>query len=244
MRRISFGLVVASLALACNSDRTPTSPLPTPPTPTAPTPVSPGFSFTGTVYEVTGASRQAITGVNVGLRNTIGNSNTFFQKSGSVDARGRFNISGLGAGRAAVWANKDGYVQPCAVTLTITGDTERDIEIVPSSAVEQTTIARLQDYRTAILTGTVFAVTGGIRTLMASASIGIEIDMDYVNASTRTDASGRYTLCGLPPEVAALYLAAPGAERLRGPWKSLGTIDFGLPENRQMVRKDFEIEVP
>ena len=241
MRRLSLWVVVASLVLACDSDRTPISP---PPAPTAPTPVSSGFSFTGTVFEVTSGGRHAITGVSVSLRNTIGNSSTFFQKGASVDTNGRFNISGLGEGRAAVWAHKDGYVQPCAVTLTITGDTKRDIEIVPSSAVEQTTIARLQDYRTAILTGTVFAVTGGVRTLMAGASIGIEIDMDYVNASTRTDGSGRYTLCGLPPEVAALYLAAPGTERLPGPWKSLGTIDFRLPENRQIVQRDFEIEVP
>jgi hypothetical protein len=241
MSRLRYCVVLASLVLACDSDRTPTSP---PPTPTAPTPVSPGISFRGTVFEVTSGGRQAITGVNVGLRNTIGNSNTFFQKSASVDANGRFNISGLGEGRAAVWAYKDGYVQPCAVTLTLTGDAERDIEIVPSSAVEQTTIARLQDYGTAILTGTVFAVTEGVRRPMVGGSIGIEIDMDYVNASTRTDGSGRYTLCGLPPEIAALYLAAPGAERLPGPWKSLGTINFGLPENRQIVQRDFEVAVP
>jgi len=199
---------------------------------------------TGTVFEVTGGGRYPIGGVNVGLRNTIGDSRTFFQKSASSDGGGRFTVSGLGVGRAAVWASKDGYVQPCAVTLTIAGDTERDIEIVPSAAVAQTTIARLQDYGAAVLTGTVFGVTGGARTVVAGASLGIEIDMDYVNASTRTDQSGRYVLCGIPPEVAVLFFAAPGAERNPGPWKSLGAIDFRVPENRQIVERDFEIEVP
>jgi hypothetical protein len=238
MRRMSLCLVVASLVLACDSGGTTTSP---PPAPTAPTPVSPGFSFTGTVVEVTSGGRQPITGVTVGVRDTVSTGITYLSKGASVDANGRFRILGIREGRAAVSAFKDGYVQPCAVTLTMTGDTERDIELVPASAVEQATISRLGDYGSAILTGVVTGVAPGGRKAVAGASVGIEIDMDFSNATTRTDGSGRYILCGIAPEVAVLYVAAPGA---RGPMQSLGTIDFRLPQHRQIVERDIEIEVP
>jgi hypothetical protein len=66
----------------------------------------------------------------------------------------------------------------------MTGDTERDIELVPASAVEQAIISRLGDCGSAILTGVVTGVAPSGRKAVAGASVGIEIDMDFNNATT------------------------------------------------------------
>jgi hypothetical protein len=227
-------LFLVAIALAACGSR------PTSPSFTTPTPVpnaQPRPRLTGTVFEVTATGRQPLSGASVNLEDSLGDT----QNRGFVqtDANGRFTVGSLTDGRAALWAFKAGYVQPCAVTVVIAGDTERDIEVISASSVDQQTIARLQDYGPAILTGTVFAATPQGRMPLSDVSVGLEIDLDFVNAVTHTDAAGRYVLCNIPPAVGAIFLERSGDRSST----SAGAIDFRLSENRNRVEKDIEVEM-
>jgi hypothetical protein len=119
-----------------------------------------------------------------------------------ADPTGHYKISGLPdllrTAWVAVYAN--GYLQQCAARATMHGDTSLDIAVTPLAnlAVEPSpTTTATAGSRT--VSGVVYEVTPEGRRPVENASVGWDIWYgDYLVADTRSDAAGRYLLCGLP----------------------------------------------
>jgi hypothetical protein len=118
-----------------------------------------------------------------------------------TNAAGRFEVPGLPDSRVKLWAGgwRDGYYQPCAVTVDMTGDVDRDIEVVRAETLSSLSPPRPITAREPTLTGTVYEVTSAGQQPVAGALI--EADgaggLGLVLAITRTDLSGHYFLCDL-----------------------------------------------
>ena len=191
-----FALLVINMSslAACdhpNSDSEQrTSPsAPTPPSDPTPT----GFRLSGVVIERTPS----------GLRPVSGGGVFFWFESSlggrvEVDTSGRYAIPGLSAGRfvrvtATASGDVSGLHQPCPVNATITGDTERDIEVARLGSREFT-------YDSPTLSGVVSEETPSGRRPLMGARV-----LDYIHrtgagfdAHTKTDANGRYQFCRIP----------------------------------------------
>ncbi len=120
---------------------------------------------------------------------------------GSTDATGGYNISNWPdwTGTAWVQASKDGYAQQCVARTTIQGDTTLNIALAPLSnlPVEASrTTSATTGSRT--ISGVIYELTSQGRRPVENANVGWEHFLDFVVATTRSDAGGRYLLCGLP----------------------------------------------
>ena len=178
--------------------------------------------------------------VGVSVNAAITSGNSFGGRNVTTDAEGRFVIIVSAGAMVSLWAFKQGYVQPCAATMTVNDDTVRDVEIISEAAIASNS-AQLARVTPPTLTGTVFEQTVAGWQPASGVIVGAEYDFDFVNASARSDAAGRYLLCGLPERVVLFYIARPGI----GPtYQPVGTIDFRLGENRQRVVRDIQIGVP
>jgi hypothetical protein len=95
-----------------------------------------------------------------------------------------------------VRAYKEGYVQQCAAAVTLQHDSSINLTLTTFANARITNLPVSPQLRQ--ISGVVYEGTGPGRRPLASAWVGWEPIFDTVVADTRTDAQGRYRLCGLP----------------------------------------------
>jgi hypothetical protein len=153
-----------------------------------------------------------------------------------TDSAGRFEVQGMPDARDArlyVSAYRPGFFQPCAVTVQMTGDVTRDIEVVSAATLNSLAAPPPLTAHEPTLTGTVYETTAAGRQPVAGAWVGVDESMDLIIASTQTDLSGHYFLCDWP---AAPYLNFQA-------YKAGYTVSyFGPPVPPQSTTHDFELE--
>lgn len=120
--------------------------------------------------------------------------------SGTTDAAGRYRISIIRPEEttATVWAiaRRAGYVQQCVATTTMQGDASLDMGMTALANLSAARPPSAPGSRT--VSGVVFEATAAGKQPVEGASVGWEALLDTVVSETRSDAAGRYLLCGLP----------------------------------------------
>jgi hypothetical protein len=220
---------VSLLLAAC--DRQPvTSVIPTPiPQPMAPAPSGPSVTLTGTVSDTSAAPVIASVGA-YPLR--WANAWSGPPRTTQTDAAGHFRFAALPQHPDVVYVRawKDGYVQQCATAVTLHNDASLSLTVTPYASVVTTGLATVAGLRQ--VGGTVFERRNGERRPAAGVWVGWEPILDTVVADTRTDAEGRYKLCGLPRDRIDLFAVRVGTNRpvyLPAEAGSDAVIDFEVP---------------
>ena len=117
--------------------------------------------------------------------------------SARVDGQGRYQLNMReDPGPVYVKASKVGYVQQCAVSVTLRTDVNVDLTITPFADVLTSGLPTAPNRRH--LSGVVYELTGKGRQPLSNVWVGWDALLDAVVAETRTDAQGRYRLCGIP----------------------------------------------
>lgn len=200
LRASCLTLIVA----ACGqSDSTP------PVSPAAPTPVPPPIPTVGTLTlsGVVAENGIPVGNARVGVDGTqLCSSGCTFRQfpagSSLTDASGRYQITFRPPEDTSVtvWAtaSKDGYVQQCVAKTTMRTDTSLD---VPLTSLANLSVSRPRSPTgSRSVSGVVFEITPAGRQPVVDAWVGWDALVDWVVAETRSDAAGRYMLCGLPME--------------------------------------------
>jgi len=199
------GLALAGLLAACGEP--PAGPSPSSPASQGSPAPQPNPQrepvLSGVVFETTNHGRRPVSGARVFVVDLIGGPYWDYGWSElSSDANGRFSTNVYqgrrvkvtaysGAGFGGLW-NQSGLSQVCAVHPTMTADATVDIEL---------TLAGIQPERweSPVLSGVVFETTSeGRRPATGMAVLYSSYGHDGADVYTRTDASGRYTFCGIP----------------------------------------------
>ena len=198
--RLVIAVCVALLVAACggNEPSIPASPV-APAAPAAPT--VPTLTLSGTVSEDGHPIANARVDVSGEQSCSSGcTTRQFNAGSETTDAAGRYSIviRRPEEKTAAVWAvaHQNGYVQQCVASATMQADASLDLRL---TSIANLSAARPQSgpgSRT--ISGAVFEATSTGRQPVEGASVGWEGLFDTVVAVTRSDAEGRYLLCGLP----------------------------------------------
>jgi hypothetical protein len=169
--------------------------------PTTPTPPTvPTLTLSGVASEDGHPIENALVGVD-GLQACSSGCSfrQFHAGSGMTDAAGRYRIliSRPEDATATVWAitRKAGYTQQCVATTTMQADASLDLRLTSIANLSATRPLSSPGSRT--VSGVVFEVTPTGRQPVEGASVGWEGLLDAVFAETRSDAAGRYSLCGL-----------------------------------------------
>jgi hypothetical protein len=122
----------------------------------------------------------------------------------STDASGRFQFSSLAAGsKVYVQASKPGLLQQCASPgIVIGSDTANivvDAQLLAESKVSASSASVPPD-RPGFhsIFGTLVEIVDGVKRPITSAALDYEPAMDFTGAETRSDAEGRFLLCGIP----------------------------------------------
>jgi hypothetical protein len=211
------GLCLLLVMSACGEGQSP------PTVPTVPnvsnTPAAPTFTLSGVITER--FSGRPVQGATVWVWPF-----TFGQLRGwpppgmgatPSDSAGRYVVSGLPllgpvwVSTAQTWGNAFAapYVHQCVTTVTIEGDATLDMTISSTRdlvALNASTGPTSPDMRT--VSGTVFEITANGRQPVENVWVGWEaLVMDGTVAETRSDAAGRYRICGLPRERVTLFAA-------------------------------------
>lgn len=140
-------------------------------------------------------------------------SRQFAGGNGKTDAAGRYRIDVIRPedAPATVWAvaHKDGYVQQCVATTTVPTNATLDLTLAATANVSAQKPVAVPGSRS--VSGVVFEVTATGRQPVEGVSVGWEGLLDTVLAETRSDAAGRYVLCGLPLErIVGVFASKPG----------------------------------
>jgi hypothetical protein len=166
---------------------------------TAPTPLMTVLiTLSGVVTER--SSGRPVEGAEVQVHPGQGHQGSWYWQAGVSNAAGRYTINSrfplLGA---RVVASHDHYVQQCVVTVTQQGDATVDLtvsSVVDREALSVPIAATPPDSRT--VSGTVFEMTATGRQPVENAWVGLDDTSNGFVAETRSDAAGRYLLCGMP----------------------------------------------
>ena len=136
-----------------------------------------------------------------------------------LTASGRFSIKVERGARVRLYAGGNTgneIYQPCAVTVDAVADVSRDVRVVDDYDVIGAAIPPVFLERTRILSGQVYEVVEGRRQPVAFATVSVGGYQDFGNAlgwpiaNTRTDADGRYIICGLDADTwATVYVVNP-----------------------------------
>ena len=192
---ILLAVTLNVVTLACGSESSaPAVTIPTAPTPAAPT--FPTVTLAGTVVER--VSGGPASGASVGVGSVQGTAPwTGSPGAARADGDGRYQLKVReDPGPAYVKASKVGYVQQCAVAVTLQADLIVDLTITPSTDVVTNGLPTEPNRRH--ISGVVYERTNAGRRPLVDALVGWEPIMDGTFADTRTDAQGRYRLCGIP----------------------------------------------
>jgi len=202
--RVSVVVCLGLLLTACGSNEPLTSASPVSPTPFVPmapvAPAAPNVTLSGVVTEngrpIESAYVEVQWSCGGGCSAAIGE---------MTDAAGRYvvarppNATGLPDG-ATVWvtAHKIGFVQQCAATAVMRTGVSLDLQL--TSIANLSTAQPLSGAGSRTVSGTVFESTPARRGPVADASVFAYSEALYYAepvAFTRSDAVGRYWLCGL-----------------------------------------------
>jgi hypothetical protein len=194
--RVPGLLLIPIVALAaCGGPSTVTAPTPTPTTTPTPTPAS----LIGTISEWTPQGERPLSGAYVWalIWPTAGN---MLLEQRRTDANGEYNLSPLARGvNLQLMVSMPGYYQQCAAPQITVGETLRlNAQLIAEanvSASRESVPPSPPGLR--IVTGVIYAVTAEGRRATANGYVEYEGVMDPF-ASTKTDAQGRFLLCGLP----------------------------------------------
>jgi hypothetical protein len=158
----------------------------------------PNFTLSGVVTDSTsGAPVQGVR-VFVDLYATKG-APTLDVRMTPSDVAGRYQTSGLPVAGTVAWAQADSYFQECAVPITLDGRTTTlNIQITREANLSSSVPPTPAAPNTRIVTGLVFKTVEGVRQPVPGAFVDFEPVFDSPAAMTKTDAAGRYLLCGLP----------------------------------------------
>ena len=192
---ILLAVTLNVVTLACGSESSaPAVTIPTAPTPAAPT--FPTVTLAGTVVER--VSGGPASGASVGVGSVQGTAPwTGSPGAARADGDGRYQLKVReDPGPAYVKASKVGYVQQCAVSVTLRADVNVDLTITPFADVVTSGLPTAPNLRH--ISGVVYELTDHGRQPLSNVWVGWDAFLDAVVAETRTDAQGRYRLCGMP----------------------------------------------
>jgi len=221
MRRAALTLLLVMSACGEESGGSPPT-APTPPN-VPNTPVAPTFTLSGVITER--FSGTPVEGAKVWVWPITFGQLPRWPPSGMratpSDSDGRYVVSGLPS-LGAVWVSTAQtwgdafaapYVHQCVTTVTIEGDAALDLSISSTRdlvALNASTGPASPESR--VVSGSVFEITPSGRQPVENVWVGWEASvMDGTVAETRSDAAGRYRICGLPRDRITL-----GAVRARG----------------------------
>jgi hypothetical protein len=132
-----------------------------------------------------------------------------------TDASGRYHVTGRGFQSPIVWvtASHDRFqFQPCATWFEqgASDPAERTVDVRLSSAEALSSAVPGHTAGRRHVSGTIYASTATGREPASNALVMWDLSNDDYRASTRADAAGRFTLCGLPVNGRGLVFAALG----------------------------------
>jgi hypothetical protein len=194
------GSVVVCLGLlltACGSNEPLTSASPVAPTsPAAPAVLN--LTLNATLSGVVAENGHPIENAAVAVQWSCGGGCSS-ETGGVTDAAGRYVIARLPDG-APVWAtaHKDGFVQQCAATTVMRAGVSLDLGL--TSIASLSTAQPVSGAGSRAVSGTVFEATPSGRRPVADTLVSAYSEALYYAdpiAFTRSDAAGRYLLCGL-----------------------------------------------
>lgn len=207
LRCLSAVVCLGLLLTACGSNEPLTSASPVAPTPLAPTapaaPVVPNVALFGVVTE----NGRPIENASVVVQWSCGSGGGCSAAIGGMtDAVGRYVVARPTNGTvllpdgATMWvtAYKDGFVQQCAATAVVRAGVNLDLQL--TSIANLSTAQPLSGAGSRTVSGTVFESTPAGRRPVADAAVSAYSKALYYAdpvAFTRSDAIGRYWLCGL-----------------------------------------------
>ena len=192
----SMLLAAGVFTFACE-DRTPVAPSRSlaPVSQVLPAPSDP-FTLTGTLYESTPDGRRPLAGIPLDISVDYQS----WPPRTTTDAEGRYSFSGSSSEKLHVRVEKEGYSQPCRSAVALLADVVLDIYVVAEATLLANGVPASMPVVQPTLSGTVFErAAGGVRPLQ-----GVRVTGDFSaglgwapNATTITDAAGRYLLCGV-----------------------------------------------
>ena len=158
-------------------------------------------TITGTITELGPEGQRPVEGARIDVY-LIASHRSGHWMTDVTEADGRYELWGVFTDAIAVlYAGKgDGlYVQPCVHQVTVSSDMSVDIEIVPRSAGGAAANDAARRGTGSFLTGVVFGQgPDGTRAPIPEAMVFLDGNITALNATTITDADGRYVLCGIP----------------------------------------------
>lgn len=192
-----------------------------PPSPPPPIPSTPNVFVTGTVS----GDGQALPNVRVEVRLVDGRSHGRVDVRTDASGRYRAEVRNSSSLQVLVTAYHDRYqFQPCAAGFEQSepGPPERSADVRLSSAEGLAhSTPRVPDRRN--ISGTIYTLTSTGKEPVPDAYVLWDLTNDDFQASTKTDASGRFTLCGLPVNSTVLLFALRGAySTYEQGWLSVG----------------------
>jgi hypothetical protein len=217
--RFCSPIAILSFVFAgCSSPAAPGPATTGPPTPELPPPVQ-AATLSGNVVEPGGQRLLPVVSVNAWVQQASGAAYSYWYINGPryTDATGQYEMPNLPIG-ATVYLDfkKDGYVQQCAVEITISGTTQRDVLLVPKASLSATTapVPPMPGFRQ--VSGVVYeaATQGGVQGRQPAANVGVVYNAgpDFDAGETVTDGQGRFLLCGLS-QARTLQIVGYGGNR-------------------------------
>jgi hypothetical protein len=182
----ALAIVLASAALSVSCGEKPAGPL------TGPTQSVPQIAtLSGLVFEGTPQGDRPLGGVKLEIHALLG-----FTSLGTVssDAEGRYVFGNVPRGTTVALARVSGILeQQCVASTTVQTDTVLDVEL--GEAHPSTRLLR-----SPIVSGVIFENTPAGRRPIPNAPVSYDWDCldGAAEASTRSDANGRYEICRLP----------------------------------------------
>ena len=170
--------------------------------PASPSPDLNGPVISGTVYEYGPFERRPL--ANAPL--DISPKSDYMIPSAVTDAVGRYTStrqSNVLGGEFKVRVDVPGYYQPCYAGTVLRSETTLDAHVVSGSVLSTSGVPSSMPVVEIVVSGQVFDRTAqGDRPIPGATVIGDSSDPDFSNnptpaATTLTDGSGRYVLCGL-----------------------------------------------
>jgi hypothetical protein len=166
-----------------------------------------------------------------------------------LDNGGRFDLPVARGSRVHLYAGGttgNELYQPCAVTVVADRDVTRDVRIVQDYSLIGAGVPPAFLEGTRILSGAVFeAVAGGGRRPVPFATVSVggyreyQHELGWPIANTRTDADGRYVICGLEGSTTAtVYVYKNPIQQVHESVVELGSdtvLDIELPGTEDLL---------
>ena len=194
---------------ASPSPSAPSSSVPTPPPSPFPSPTSGPNILEGEVFD---AQTGPIGNADINLwvqQERFGYSYWWANGRLTSNAAGHFVAANIPDSQITILAVRDGYVQPCAVTVDLRGNRALDVEMISTASLEASNPPRPRMILGRSLAGVIFETTPAGRQPIAGAGLWVENASEVGLASTRSDLRGGFFLCNLPMG-AYLYVTKPG----------------------------------